>query len=868
MSPGGPKDSMGSWVLMVVATLLLAAGFAAAFFGRRSKLIAAVLGVLVFSFVLLAFMFTTANWFTGQGIDQATLYHVAYGLDGAGFSEYWPIILGGITLLILGVVGALACSLALTRTRARELPLRSHHAAIPLALLACALNPATRDLLELAGLDLGSDSPHESFEAHYRRPRLGASPSRLRNFIFIYGEGLERTYFDESLFPGLIVGLRELEASSTTFTDIRQTNGTSFTIGGIVGSQCGIPLSTASSGNSMAGMSKFLPNAVCFGDLLSQRGYHLAFLGGASLKFAGKGKFLDGHGFKDAEGREQLVKRLPDPSYLSGWGVHDDTLLDIAYDKFLDLASKPAPFGLMMLTLDTHHPDGHVARKVADTKYQSGNVAILNAVAGSDKLLSAFIRRVLDSPAGKDTLIVLASDHLALKNGATARLERGERRNLFMIIDPLNPSGARITKPGTTLDIGPTVLHALGFRTSLGLGRDLLAEEPSLRTELPNFTAALASWKDPLSGFWGFSQLEDIVINAADKTIKAGGTSIMAPALITFDEELQADVYFEFNTQSTLIDYLYRLPLGQAFAWVVDCGRANALTPIEGTRGSELCVVAGRRGAEPLLKQPVGASLEIEEDLLEKVLQSVADPSHHAEQGARIIRAQLPDGLIPLVESLPPGSAFFRSKRDRSSKYIREYAALPEIAARGIAWTTAIPKQPEFYFAGSSLGSVKKRRRYDVARLSLGDDLPTILSRHSEDTVVLSLRGDFQALSSETLERLAQAGVDLRQLDRAGSFAAVLDAHAPALVEMSNDAPVALASEALKARGIDLVESAGRAAGDRSKIVFRGKDLSRNHRGINIVILPKSGSRSSLYIDTHNTERLPSDVYKATLATR
>lgn len=856
---------MGSWIGLIVATLVLATGVASAFFGRRTKLIAIGLGVLVFLFVVLAFMFVTANWFTGQGIDQAILYHVAYGLDGAGFSEYSLIILGGVALLVFGAAGALVCTLTLTRTRPRERPLRSHRASIPLALLACAVNPASKDLLELAGVELGGDTPHESFDAHYRRPKLSGGPRGLRNFVFIYGEGLERTYFDEALFPGLIVGLRGLEATSTTFTDIRQTNGTSFTIGGLVGSQCGIPLVTASSGNSMAGMSKFLPNAVCLGDLLSERGYHLSFLGGASLKFAGKGKFLNGHGFADAQGREQLAKQLPDPNYLSGWGVHDDSLLDLAYDKFVDLSSKPKPFGLVMLTLDTHHPDGHVARKVADAKYQSGNVSILNAVAGSDRLLTSFIRRVLDSPAGKDTLIVLASDHLALKNGATARLERGERRNLFMIIDPRDPAGARIAKPGTTLDIGPTVLHALGFQTSLGLGRDLLANERSLREQLPNFTASLASWKDPISSFWGLSQLEDVVIDAAAKTISAGETSVSTPALITFDDDLRADVYFEFNTHSKLTDYVYRLPAGTPFLWVVDCARANGYTHIEGTRASELCVVSGRRGAQPLLGQPVGASLEIEEDLLERVLETAADPATHAEQSARIIRAQLPSGLDALASSLPAGSVFLRAKADPADRYLKAYAALPEVRARGITWTTAIPKQPEFHFAASSLGAVRKSRKYGVQRLALGDDLPSLLERHAQDIVILSCRGDFQALSGDTLERLAKAGVDLRQLDKRGSFAAVLNGHGGVEVAMSNDTPVTLSSEALKAMGIELVESAGVALGDRSKIVFRGKELSQNRRGINIVVLPKRGSRVSLFIDAHVTERVYSDVYKATL---
>ena len=39
-----------------------------------------------------------------------------------------------------------------------------------------------------------------------------------RNVVFIYAEGLERTYFDETLFPGLINKLRVLESKGTYFT--------------------------------------------------------------------------------------------------------------------------------------------------------------------------------------------------------------------------------------------------------------------------------------------------------------------------------------------------------------------------------------------------------------------------------------------------------------------------------------------------------------------------------------------------------------------------------------------------------------------------------------------------------------------------
>ena len=114
--------------------------------------------------------------------------------------------------------------------------------------------------------------------------------SQKRNLVYIYAESLERTYFDESLFPGLIKELRHLESVSTSFTQIKSVYGTQWTVAGLTASQCGIPLVTPSHGNSMSGMDAFLPNTICLGDLLSEEGYELSYLSGSSADFAGTEK--------------------------------------------------------------------------------------------------------------------------------------------------------------------------------------------------------------------------------------------------------------------------------------------------------------------------------------------------------------------------------------------------------------------------------------------------------------------------------------------------------------------------------------------------------------------------------------------------
>jgi len=860
---------MSALGLLVASGLLLLLGGALAYVAPRRRAVALLHAAAIVGFVVLTTMFLAADAFTGRGIDDSVLYHAAYGLDGAGFGEYAPQLAAVALVLAAGGAAAVAFARSLLRSSPGKV-LPTGYLSVSVALLACAFNPATRDLATVFQLRerLGFADVHAqggaSFEAHYREPELGRDPRRRRNLVFIYAEGLEQTYMDEALFPGLMVGLRGLRGASTVFTDVQQTAGTSFTIGGIVGSQCGIPLMTASHANSMSGMNEFLPEARCLGDLLASRGYHLAYLGGADLKFAGKGKFLNGHGFKEVLGQEELLPTLENPKYRSGWGLHDDTLLDLAYDKFTQLSAGSAPFGLFLLTLDTHHPNGHVSRATADIQYEGGRTPILNAVAGSDRLLTRFVERLLGPAKETDTLIVIASDHLALSNGATKRLERGERRLLFMLLDPRRLEHTEIRKPGTTFDIGPTVLHALGYSAEIGLGRNLLGSEVSLREQLPSFDAALNGWRREVSDFWGVSLDTGVSVNAAAYSLSVGGRVLTVPALLAFDANLNVDVFLPTTYATGLLEHLRGLKQGSAFLLVDRCSTAAIYTgePIVAQR-RELCVMAARRGGEPLFLKRATEVKTLSRLELESVLATPVEPELYAAQSARLIELLLPKGLPLLAETIPSGSVIYASKDDRSQRHAKTYFRLSRASAKNVEWTHELPKGRAFYFAAPSLGPVKKSGRYEIERLPLGDDLATIVEQTSA-TVILALKGDIDALSELTLERLERAGLELDPEDRAASFAAVLDRGKIIAQARSSDGPVVLQSEALAARGIDRVASGGSRHGNHAQIVVGGKEVSKNARGLNIAILRPRKKPHFLAIDTHITERARADVFKAT----
>jgi phosphoglycerol transferase len=561
--------------------------------------------VLTLSFVIVALFafYGVANYFSGNGIDEATIYHLRYGLYGAGFGEYSGLITTTVTMVIASIfILFLATKI---RTNNRIMYLRSTFISIVLPYfflsIAIIINPASVDLYKLYRFSFISidEKPVRiknlnGFNQYYRKPYIKKIKDG-RSFVFIYAESLERTYFDEALFPGLIKGLKKLEAHSIFFTDIKQVVATGWTVGGIVASQCGIPLFSPSHGNTMLGMDQFLASSVCIGDLLREKGYRLFYMGGASLDFAGKGKFFNNHGFHEVIGRGALLSELEDNSYKTDWGLYDDSLFDLAYQRFVDLSEADVKFGLFTLTLDTHHPSGHPSDSCNGITYQNGNNPILNAVACSDYLITEFVEKIIQSPYGDRTIIVIASDHLALNNTASDILKSGERRNLFMIIDPMEKFNRRITAGGSTLDIAPTLLPFIGYKGDVGLGRNLLDENETL-ADRRFIQDNLSTWKESITGFWNFPVIKNhFIVDLEDYRIRIDHRTFRMPILIELNDKLETTLRFDFyrtRSMKSLFQFRQELDPDKYFLMIDKCKKYNKINPTLGEDG--YCFMAGK----------------------------------------------------------------------------------------------------------------------------------------------------------------------------------------------------------------------------------------------------------------------------------
>lgn len=555
--------------------------------------------MLSFIFLSLSIAYIGADYFTDEGINDAVIYHVIYGVEDAGIAEYYLIIIIVFILFLLSFIFSyFHYRIIYNSIHPKPKKLKAIISKVFL-LSSLLIHPTIGAFWNLTPYnDSKNIELTERFLDHYRTPTIESITDKHPNFIYIYAESLERTYFDQKLFPELTDGLRQLETNNTSFFDIQQVSGTGWTVAGMTASQCGLPLVTPSGGNSMSGMDTFYDGAICMGDLLYNEGYHLVFRGGASLDFAGKGKLYKSHNFSEVSGKNELLPTLINQDYHTSWGLYDDSLMDNVFNKFLKLSASDKKFALFTLTLDTHHPNGHPSKSCDDIKYMDGSNPILNAVRCSDFILSNFIRRVQKSPYGNNTVIIISSDHLAMKNTATDLLNEGNRKNMFIVIDPNQKStSTQVLKTGSMLDVGPTLFHTLGFQVSLGLGRNLFSEDIPLISKIDNFNTHLGSWYPEISKFWNFKKIDtDIQFNVPHKKIHIGDRNYKFPILLKLDKELASTPFFEFDKSKKLYKQLIDFDKDDSFIWVDKCHKINVL---ESTLNhTKYCFALGKMGGK------------------------------------------------------------------------------------------------------------------------------------------------------------------------------------------------------------------------------------------------------------------------------
>lgn len=296
-----------------------------------------------------------------------------------------------------------------------------------------------------------------------------------RNLVLVYLESLERTYTDARRFPGLTPNIDRWRRRGLDFSGLRSFPGATYTIAGLFSSQCGAPYLINSifgndikalgfvPGNDSTSIDSFHPELACLGDVLHAAGYRQTYLSGVPLQFANTGQFFRMHQYDAALGAPQIQRRHAGALPKAGWGLLDTTLFDEALAEYRRGEASGRPFSVVFSTIDTHPPEGYLLPGCRP--YAPIHNKMLDAVHCSDQLLGQFLDTLSREPGWNDTVVAVMSDHLAMRNVASALYPPDAQRQplLFVLNAGTGDRPARMYH----MDIAPTLLDALGVRSNV-----------------------------------------------------------------------------------------------------------------------------------------------------------------------------------------------------------------------------------------------------------------------------------------------------------------------------------------------------------------------------------------------------------------
>lgn len=572
-------------MIYIIASLILL--ITSIILSNKTKFNWILFSFLWFIFFLISSIYVVANYFTWKWLDESVVYHLFYWIEWAWFKWDGYIIFIWLGLLFLGLVAFCIIYYFFYKNFIKK----NKHWLIQLlsfSFLLCSflIHPITKNILELnwyfinnyflnSNLITTKWLDNLSFKDNYKIPKNQVLDLNNKNLVFIYLESFESLYLDEDLFPGLSKWLNKLKEESINFTNIRQSYWAGRTIAWMVASQCWIPLITSGWWwNSMYWIDSFLPWAVCIWDFLNNAWYNLNYIWWSKLEFAWKWNFYKTHWFSNVEWKEELLSEIPDKKYNYDWGLYDDTLFDIAFNRYEKLSEENKRFWLFLINMDTHWSKWVNSRKCNNLDYNNTE-SILNSYYCSDKLVSDFINKIKSDENFKNTTIVLMSDHLAMAHNNSIDIlnkKEDERRLLFFILNWNidNNNKNEINKNGSTLDVWATVLSSIWFDVNqFGLGFNLLSNTGyTIKDQNPNII--LSKWKNEYESFWDYPSIDNwISVDIKKQEIDFKNTKLKLPALIEFNNNLEIrrikwhDKYsptslfqkIDKNTNSILIDY-------------------------------------------------------------------------------------------------------------------------------------------------------------------------------------------------------------------------------------------------------------------------------------------------------------------------
>lgn len=347
-----------------------------------------------------------------------------------------------------------------------------------------------------------------------------SSAKNARNLIVIFVESMEANFATAPLEAdsptfNAIPNLYALANRHTNFSTTKgfgghlQVGHTSWTIAGMIGYMCGIPLNAT---NSIIAKT-FLPSAKCISDILATRNYNQVMIMGSNDDFVAKGAFLGSHHIKSNDIKHYKDTGALPKDYSHQWGFEDSKLFKFAKDELQNLKGTNNPFALYLLTNNTHSPDSFVEPHCKELQSR-----LQSSLKCDDELLGEFVDWVKTQDFYENTTILIVGDHLMNANIA---MPRESRRIYNAFINPRFCETQKTHKDShndsrqnsvnlstksrnlTHFDFAPLILDSLGICTkSFGLGRNPLLGQTLLETYGADFERFINEDSRLYDSFW------------------------------------------------------------------------------------------------------------------------------------------------------------------------------------------------------------------------------------------------------------------------------------------------------------------------------------------------------------------------------
>jgi len=463
-------DQIGPYVLIV---LLVALGFGWRLFRRPGKAIwlVALMAAILIPAIAVARGFGRVDMI-------AMMFHADFGMAGATIEGLETEFLQG-TLAALFLTLCFALLAGLWAFGARSF--------LVFTALLVAINPAFRSLAWATVMP----TVESDLMARFTDPTLTAEPKATPDLVVIFLEGTDRHFADEAVWGDLYAPMREFEAEGISFTQVGQIEGTSWSLAGMVATQCGVPVlpKALTYRNNFDKLETFMPSVDCLGDVMGRNGYELSYVVGGDVAFGGIDAFYRSHGFFRLIGmheQEAIYGADVIAAAKGGWVLDDQLVFETARTEAARLIAQPKPFFLVVETIGPHGRMGILSRRCNDGVSVALSKDVNKVVSCLLEDTYAFVRDAQAAHAkarpGKELRIVILSDHLshnpnrpeaaAAYQGANTAIFRGG-----------GSAGRVVSKPGAMIDIYPTVLDWLDLTVephAAGLGRSLLRNAPTV----------------------------------------------------------------------------------------------------------------------------------------------------------------------------------------------------------------------------------------------------------------------------------------------------------------------------------------------------------------------------------------------------